>query len=50
VTIVEDACSASTPAAHVDAVERMTDGSFIAARTTSDLVAEVGALTGAAAA
>jgi nicotinamidase-related amidase len=41
VSLVADACSASTPEAHDDAVQRMTDGSFIAARTTDELVAEV---------
>ena len=44
VTLVSDACSASTPEAHEDAIARMTDGSFIAARTTEDVVAEVAAL------
>lgn len=41
VTLVTDGCSASTPEAHVDALERMTDGSFISARPTEDLVREV---------
>ena len=44
VTLVSDACSASTPEAHEDAIARMTDGSFIAARTTEDVAAEVAAL------
>jgi nicotinamidase-related amidase len=44
VTLVSDACSASTPEAHDDAIARMTDGSFVAARTTEDVVAEVAAL------
>ena len=44
VTLVSDACSASTPEAHEDAIARMTDGSFIAARTTEDVVADVAAL------
>lgn len=44
VTLVSDACSASTPGAHEDAIARMTDGSFIAARTTEDVAAEVAAL------
>jgi len=50
VTLVEDACSASTPQAHRDAIARMTDGSFIAARTTSDVAAELASLPDAAAA
>jgi nicotinamidase-related amidase len=41
VTLVADACSASTPEAHEDAIERMTDGSFVAARTTEDVAAAV---------
>lgn len=44
VTLVSDACSASTPEAHIDALKRMTDGSFISARSTDDLVQEVEAL------
>jgi nicotinamidase-related amidase len=49
VTLVPDACAASTPEAHDDAVQRLTDGSFIAARTTDDVVREVGELRAAAA-
>ena len=41
VTLVEDACSASTPEAHDDAIQRMTDGGFIAARSAADVIAEV---------
>jgi nicotinamidase-related amidase len=41
VTLVEDACTASTPEAHNDAIQRMTDGGFIAARSAKDVVAEV---------
>lgn len=41
VTLVSDACSASTPEAHDDAIQRMTDGSFIAARITDDVAREV---------
>jgi nicotinamidase-related amidase len=44
VTLVSDACSASTREAHEDAIQRMTDGSFVAARTTEDVVADVAAL------
>jgi len=39
VTLVTDATCASTRAAHEDAIQRMTDGGFIAAKTT-DLVIE----------
>ncbi len=45
VTLVEDACTASTPEAHDDAIQRMTDGGFIAARSAADVVAEVEGLT-----
>lgn len=48
VTLVSDACAASTPEAHDDAIERMTDGSFVAATTTEQLVAEVASLSVAA--
>jgi nicotinamidase-related amidase len=41
VTLVADACSASTPEAHDDAIQRMTDGSFVAARATEDVLAEL---------
>ena len=34
VTLVEDACCASTPEAHADAIERMTDGGFIVSVST----------------
>lgn len=44
VTLVEDGCSASTPQAHEDAIERLTDGSFIAARSADDVIAELEAL------
>lgn len=50
VTLVSDACSASTPEAHEDAIQRMTDGSFIAARTTDEIAAEVASLRTTAAA
>ena len=44
VTLVSDACSASTRDAHEDAIQRMTDGSFVAARTTEEIAADVAAL------
>ncbi len=44
VTLVTDACCASTDAAHADAIQRMTDGGFIAAKTTEQVVAEIGRL------
>jgi nicotinamidase-related amidase len=44
VTLVEDGCSASTPKAHEDAIDRLTDGSFIAARSADDVIAELSAL------
>ena len=50
VTLVSDACSASTPEAHEDALDRMTDGSFVAARTTDEVAAEVSSLRVATAA
>jgi nicotinamidase-related amidase len=50
VTLVADACSASTPEAHDDALQRMTDGSFVAARTTDEVVTEVRSLRVASAA
>ncbi|MDG4889783.1 cysteine hydrolase [Mesorhizobium sp. WSM4887] len=39
VSLVTDACASSTHAAHDDAVQRMTDGNVIRARTVSELVA-----------
>ena len=36
VTLVEDACCSSTPEAHTDAIDRMTDGGFIAAVSTAE--------------
>lgn len=44
VTLAADACSASTPEAHEDAIARLTDGSFVAARTTGDLLAALASL------
>tara|TARA_B100001123_G_C15102673_1_gene944198 strand:- start:238 stop:921 length:684 start_codon:yes stop_codon:yes gene_type:complete len=45
VTLVEDGCSASTPEAHEDAIQRLTDGSFIAARSSDDVIAELSTLS-----
>lgn len=39
VTLISDGCSAPTPEAHVDAVERMTDGGFIVPKTTDEAIA-----------
>jgi nicotinamidase-related amidase len=36
VTLVEDACCSSTPEAHTDAIDRMTDGGFISAVSTAE--------------
>jgi ureidoacrylate peracid hydrolase len=44
VTLVTDATCASTRAAHEDALSRMTDGGFIAARTTDEVLREIGSL------
>lgn len=46
VTLVRDGTCSSTRRAHEDAIERMTDGGFIAAKSTDQLVAEVSALSG----
>jgi nicotinamidase-related amidase len=45
VTLVTDATCASTRAAHEDALSRMTDGGFIAARTTDDVARDIASLT-----
>jgi ureidoacrylate peracid hydrolase len=39
VTLIADGCAASTPEAHDDALARLTDGGFIAARTTAEALA-----------
>lgn len=39
VTLVSDGCAASTPAAHEDALARLTDGGFIVAKTTAQVLA-----------
>jgi nicotinamidase-related amidase len=49
VTLVEDACCSSTPEAHDDAIQRMTDGGFVVAISTDEAVAKVGALSPVAA-
>jgi nicotinamidase-related amidase len=50
VTLVSDATCSSTRAAHDDALRRMTDGGFIAARRAEDLIKEVADLALVAAA
>ena len=40
VTLVTDACASSTRAAHVDAVQRMTDGNVIRGKTVAELVGQ----------
>ncbi len=44
VTLITDGCSASTPEAHDDALDRMNDGGFIGLKTTQQIVDEVMAL------
>jgi nicotinamidase-related amidase len=44
VTLVSDACASSTMEAHEDALQRMTDGSFIASKATEQVVEEVATL------
>jgi nicotinamidase-related amidase len=44
VTLVTDGCSASTQAAHEDAMQRMNDGGFVALKATGEIVREVQAL------
>jgi nicotinamidase-related amidase len=48
VTLVEDACCSSTPEAHDDAIQRMTDGGFVVACSSDEAVARVSALGGKA--
>jgi nicotinamidase-related amidase len=50
VTLVSDACCSSTPEAHDDALQRMTDGGFIRACTTDEALVRLDALRPAAAA
>lgn len=45
VTLITDGCSASTPEAHDDALQRMNDGGFIALKSAEDIIHEVRALT-----
>jgi nicotinamidase-related amidase len=44
VTLVEDATCASTPEAHTDALQRMTDGGFVVSCLAAEAVARVAAL------
>jgi nicotinamidase-related amidase len=48
VTLVEDACCSSTPEAHADAIQRMTDGGFVVACSADEAVARVSGLARAA--
>lgn len=48
VTVVSDATSAPTPEAHVDAIQRLTDGGFIVAKTSDEVIASVSGLRAAA--
>lgn len=41
VTAVSDACAASTPELHANALERMTDGGLVAAKTTEQVISMV---------
>jgi nicotinamidase-related amidase len=45
VTLVSDGCSASTPEAHDDALQRMTDGGFVVADTADRIVERVRGLS-----
>lgn len=47
VTLIDDATCASTTAAHVDAIQRMTDGGWVGCCSTDDAVARVSALSAA---
>ena len=40
VTLVTDACASSTRAAHLDAVQRMTDGNVIRGKTVTELIGQ----------
>ncbi len=44
VTLVTDGCSASTPEAHDDALQRMNDGGFIALKSSDEIIDEVGSI------
>ena len=44
VTLVDDACCSSTRVAHIDAIERMTDGGFIDCLSTETAVSRVAGL------
>jgi ureidoacrylate peracid hydrolase len=45
VTLVSDGCAASTPELHQNALERMTDGGVIAAKTTEEVLTMIGDAT-----
>jgi nicotinamidase-related amidase len=47
VTLVSDGCAASTPEAHEDALQRMTDGGFVAASTADEVARAVTRLSAA---
>lgn len=44
VTLVSDACTSSTRAAHLDALERMSDGGLIKVRSAEELLQQLAAL------
>jgi len=46
VTLVSDGCVASIPELHANALERMTDGGLIAAKTTEEVLAMIAANAG----
>ncbi|MCZ7572197.1 MAG: cysteine hydrolase [Ardenticatenaceae bacterium] len=46
VTLVSDGCSASTPELHANALERMTDGGIIAAKTTEEVLTMISRAAG----
>jgi nicotinamidase-related amidase len=45
VTLVTDACAASTREAHTDAIQRMSDGGFVAAKTAAEVAELVSRLS-----
>ena len=46
VTLVSDGCAAATPELHANALERMTDGGLLAAKTTEQVLAMIAAKAG----
>jgi nicotinamidase-related amidase len=46
VTLVSDGCAAFTPELHANALERITDGGLIAAKTTEEVLAMIAANAG----